>query len=66
LLKLIRLLDKKIIHNGGRIYLAKDSLMSKNTFKLCYPKWDKFQQIRAKYKAINKFSSNQSRRLGLE
>jgi decaprenylphospho-beta-D-ribofuranose 2-oxidase len=66
LLKLINVLDKKIINNGGRIYLAKDALMSKETFRACYPKWNLFEEVRSKYKAIGKFSSLQSIRLGLE
>jgi hypothetical protein len=66
LLQLINILDKIIIDNGGRIYLAKDTLMDKNTFRICYPNWNKFQEIRSKYKAIGKFTSLQSKRLGLE
>jgi len=65
LFSLISILDKKIISNGGRIYLTKDSLMSKETFRACYPEWGLFQNVRAKYKVIEKFSSFQSRRLGL-
>ena len=65
LFSLIDILDKKIIKNGGRIYLTKDSLMSEETFKICYPEWQIFQSIRSKYKVIEKFSSYQSRRLGL-
>lgn len=66
LLQLINILDKIIIDNGGRIYLAKDTLMNKNTFRICYPNWGKFQEIRSKYKTIGKFTSLQSKRLGLE
>jgi hypothetical protein len=65
LFSLINILDKKIISHGGRIYLTKDALMSKEIFRMCYPKWNEFQQIREKYKAIKKFSSYQSIRLGL-
>lgn len=66
LLQLINILDKIVIENGGRIYLTKDTLMDKKTFRICYPKWDMFQKVRAKYKAIGKFTSQQSMRLGLE
>jgi FAD/FMN-containing dehydrogenase len=66
LLRLISVLDKKIINNSGRIYLTKDTLMNKETFRSCYPKWNLFEKVRAKYKAIGKFSSHQSIRLGLE
>jgi FAD/FMN-containing dehydrogenase len=66
LFSLISILDKKVISDGGRIYLTKDSLMSKETFRACYPEWELFQNVRAKYKVIEKFSSFQSRRLGLQ
>ena len=58
-------LDDLIVSMGGRIYLAKDSLMSEKTFKKSYPKWIEFQQVREKYSAKNKFNSQQSIRLGL-
>ena len=66
LLNLISNLDKIIAHSGGRIYLTKDAVMSKEIFRECYPKWEEFEQIRRKYKAIGKFMSHQSLRLGLE
>ena len=66
LLNLISTLDKVIAHSGGKIYLTKDAIMSKEIFRECYPKWEEFEQIRRKYKAIGKFMSHQSLRLGLE
>lgn len=66
LIQLINILDKIVIENGGRIYLTKDTLMNKKTFRICYPEWEMFQKIRAKYNAIGKFTSLQSIRLGLE
>ena len=66
LLKLISTLDKVIALSGGKIYLTKDAIMSKEIFRECYPKWNEFEQIRRKYKAIGKFKSHQSLRLGLE
>lgn len=66
LLKLITALDKVITLNGGKIYLTKDAIMSKEIFRKCYPKWNEFEQVRRKYKAIGKFTSHQSLRLGLE
>ena len=66
LLKLISVLDKVVAHNGGRIYLTKDAIMSKEIFRECYSKWEEFEQIRSKYKAIGKFISHQSLRLGLK
>jgi decaprenylphospho-beta-D-ribofuranose 2-oxidase len=66
LLSLISALDKKVTNYGGKIYLTKDTLMTEKTFKACYPEWEVFQNVRAKYKVLEKFSSFQSRRLGLE
>jgi decaprenylphospho-beta-D-ribofuranose 2-oxidase len=64
----IRLLNKlyNIVSDfGGRIYLTKDALMQEALFKRTYPKWREFELIRQKYGAIGKFSSEQSKRLGL-
>ena len=66
LLNLISSLDKVIAHSNGRIYLTKDAIMSKEIFRECYPKWEEFEKIRKKYKAVGKFMSHQSLRLGLE
>jgi len=66
LLKLISILDNVIISNGGRIYLTKDTIMNKEIFRRSYPQWEKFEVIRDRYKAIGKFSSQQSVRLGLK
>ena len=64
--KLIQLLDSMVVEMGGRIYLTKDALLSEVSFKRMYPKWDQFEEVRAKYDAIGKFSSSQSKRLGLQ
>ena len=63
--KLTKLLDDMVVDMNGKIYLAKDSLMSENIFKKTYSKWREFEEVRCKYSAIGKFSSTQSRRLGL-
>ena len=64
-IQLIERLDAMIVDMGGRVYLTKDALMSEAFFKKTYPKWEKFQEVRAKYGALGKFSSDQSKRLGL-
>jgi len=51
---------------GGRVYLTKDALMSEQMFKLTYPQWQIFEEVRSKYGAMGRFASNQSRRLGLQ
>lgn len=64
-IKMIHKLDNLIVGMGGRVYLTKDAVMQESTFKATYPKWEEFEHVRDKYKAIGKFSSMQSKRLGL-
>jgi decaprenylphospho-beta-D-ribofuranose 2-oxidase len=63
---LLRELDEMVADLGGRIYLAKDALMTERTFKATYPRWREFEAVRSKYRAIGKFASAQSQRLGLQ
>ena len=63
---LVKRLDAMVMDMGGRIYLSKDALMSESTFKATYPQWEQFEAVRAKYGAIGKFASQQSKRLGLQ
>ena len=65
LIRFTKKLDSMVIDLGGKIYLTKDALMSEITFKSTYPQWEQFENVRAKYGAIGKFSSSQSKRLGL-
>ena len=62
---LLKRLDEKLIHMGGRVYLTKDAVMSKKTFQMTYKRWEEFEEVRERYGAIGKFASAQSRRLGL-
>ena len=50
---------------GGRIYLAKDSMLSAEGFAAMYPEARRFQEIRAAVDPQGRFSSDMSRRLGL-
>lgn len=59
-------LDAMVADYGGRLYLAKDARMGEAFFKQGYPQWQAFQEVRARYGALGKFSSLQSRRLGLD
>jgi len=58
-------LDAIVLQHGGRIYLAKDARMSAATFKASYPDWQVFEEVRARWYAHGKFTSVQSKRLGL-
>lgn len=59
-------IDQMVADLGGRIYLAKDALMSEQIFKRTYPQWEQFEQVREQYGATGKFASQQSKRLGLK
>jgi len=66
IVQLIKLLDSMVVEMGGRIYLTKDALMTEASFKSTYLQWEQFEEVRAKYSAIGKFASSQSKRLGLQ
>lgn len=65
-IKTVKKLECMVVDMGGRLYLTKDAVMQESTFKATYPNWEKFEAVREKYGAIGKFSSTQSKRLGLE
>ncbi|HEX3935220.1 MAG TPA: D-arabinono-1,4-lactone oxidase, partial [Puia sp.] len=59
-------LDAKVLSAGGRLYLGKDALLQESTFKAMYPQHLEWMAIKRKYDPDNRFSSNISRRLGLD
>jgi FAD/FMN-containing dehydrogenase len=61
-----RQLDEAVLQAGGRIYLGKDAMLDKATFRLMYPQYEEWLAIKAKYDPSNTFASNLSVRLGLE
>jgi len=61
--ELLNELDKIVVKYGGRIYLAKDARMSRETFEAGYHNFQKFKEVRKKYELYKKFQSLQSRRL---
>jgi len=63
--KLLDQLDAIVLQQGGRIYLAKDCHVSKETFEQGYPQIKKFRALRKKYKMNQKFNSLQSQRVDL-
>lgn len=58
-------LDNKIIDAGGRVYLTKDSRLSKQSFSLMYPKYEHWLELKKKMDPENYWQSDQGRRLGL-
>lgn len=65
LLELVRELDKTLLKHGGRLYLAKDACMNKETFSAMYPNLGRFRQIKASIDPLNRFVSAQARRVGI-
>jgi len=62
---LIETLTDYVVMQGGRVYLAKDSLLSRNQFDKSYVNADLFRSIRSKYNFNKNLNSIQSIRLGL-
>jgi decaprenylphospho-beta-D-ribofuranose 2-oxidase len=58
-------LDAKVLAAGGRLYLGKDALLDEPMFKAMYPQHTEWLEIKKRYDPANRFSSNISRRLGL-
>jgi FAD/FMN-containing dehydrogenase len=65
LFKLLNELDEIVIKYGGRIYLAKDVRVSKNTFEKGYEKIELFREFRKDYQMDRKFNSLQSKRVDI-
>jgi len=59
-------LDAEVLRAGGRLYLGKDSMLDKEMFRAMYPQCDEWISVKTKYDPENVFSSDISRRLGLE
>jgi decaprenylphospho-beta-D-ribofuranose 2-oxidase len=58
-------LDKLVVANGGRVYLAKDSRVSAESLAQMYPRLDDFRKLRAALDPHNQLASDLSRRLAL-
>ncbi|MEO7989494.1 MAG: FAD-binding oxidoreductase [Chryseolinea sp.] len=59
-------LDDMVLGMGGRIYLGKDAYLDEVTFKAMYPQHKEWLDIKRKYDPTNRYSSDLSRRIGLE
>lgn len=56
-------LDRLVINAGGRLYLAKDSRMSPETFRTGYPRFDEWLEVRATVDPNGVLQSDLARRL---
>ncbi len=58
-------LDQEVLRVGGRLYLAKESRTAPETFHRMNPRLDEWRKVRAAVDPDGRFTSDQSRRLGL-
>lgn len=65
LVEFLHLLMDIVVSYQGRVYLAKDALVSKEHFDQGYPKADCFRDLRQRLELNQYFQSLQSQRLGL-
>ncbi|MDD3343434.1 MAG: FAD-binding oxidoreductase [Sulfurospirillaceae bacterium] len=65
LFTLLEALDSIVLKYHGRIYLAKDVRVSKETFEIGYPHIETFRAFRKAHGMSDKFESLQSRRVAL-
>ncbi len=66
LLELLQRFDEIVTATGGRVYLAKDARLHHDTLHAMYPSTDAFMKVKNELDPGGRFSSNLSRRLGLE
>ncbi|MGH7814752.1 MAG: FAD-binding protein [Candidatus Binataceae bacterium] len=59
-------LDAMVLKRGGRVYLAKDARMNAETVGAMYPNLTQWREIKAAADPAGRFSSNLSRRLGMD
>jgi decaprenylphospho-beta-D-ribofuranose 2-oxidase len=65
LFPLLDAIDRIVVSAGGRIYLAKDSRQSRETFEAGYPELGRFRDIRRAIGADRRIASRLSERLGI-
>lgn len=61
----LRRLDELVLRFGGRVYLAKDALLSPDTFAAMYPRAQEFRSIKQRVDPLGRLSSSLARRIGL-
>jgi FAD/FMN-containing dehydrogenase len=65
LFSFLKEMDEWVLQMGGRIYLAKDSLVSPEHFALMYPRLSEFKEIIRSLDPNERFASAMSKRLGI-
>lgn len=64
--ELVRRLEAITLSNGGRVYLAKDALLSPEALRAMYPRLPEFESVLARVDPQARFASDMARRLGLK
>ena len=64
-LALTRELDAIVLAHGGRVYLAKDAVLTAQTFRKMYPRHAEWLQVKQTVDAEGRLVSSMSQRLGL-
>ena len=64
--ELVRRLEAIVLSHGGRVYLAKDALLSSASLRAMYPKVPRFEQVLARVDPKGVFTSDMARRLELK
>jgi FAD/FMN-containing dehydrogenase len=65
LIPLLHELDRVVLDYGGRIYLAKDAVMTSQSFAAMYPKLEQFRAIKSRLDPRGLLSSSLARRLAI-
>ncbi|WP_338887460.1 FAD-binding oxidoreductase [Rhodococcus sovatensis] len=63
--EMVRELDKRVLEFGGRLYTAKDSRTTAETFHSMYPRIDEWIKVRRSVDPTGVFASDMARRLEL-
>jgi decaprenylphospho-beta-D-ribofuranose 2-oxidase len=63
--ELFNFFTKRLCDLGGKVYLAKDSLVSQEEFFVMYPKVIEWSKVKMKMDPYNFWQSDQGRRIGL-
>ncbi len=63
--ELIAGLNRLARERGGRVYLAKDALLTREDFRAMYPRHEEFTALLGRVDPGTRFTSDQARRLGL-
>jgi decaprenylphospho-beta-D-ribofuranose 2-oxidase len=65
LFALLRRFDDIVLEHGGRVYLAKDACLDPEKFRLMYPRFPEWLEIKRRVDPGDRFRSELSRRLGI-